>query len=130
MSQHPDQFPLLMVNMVGAGETGGFLDDALDRIAKMYESDAALRAKIKSALTYPVIVLIFSLLMGTGVIIFIVPIFETMFSPARRRTAGADRSPGDAVPQRLLGSAVGHRGGRGHRCGPTGGPCSAAPRSG
>ena len=46
----------------------------------MYESDAALRAKIKSALTYPVIVLIFSLLMGTGVIIFIVPIFETMFS--------------------------------------------------
>jgi type IV pilus assembly protein PilC len=80
MSQHPDQFPLLMVNMIGAGETGGFLDDALSRIAKMYESDAELRAKIKSALTYPVIVLIFSLLMGTGVIIFIVPIFETMFA--------------------------------------------------
>ncbi|MEP6559758.1 MAG: type II secretion system F family protein [Nakamurella sp.] len=80
MSKHPDQFPLLMVNMVGAGETGGFLSDALDRIAKMYESDAALRAKIKSALTYPVLVLIFSLLMGTGVIIFIVPIFEKMFS--------------------------------------------------
>ncbi len=79
MGQHPDQFPLLMVNMVGAGETGGFLDDALARIAKMYESDAELRAKIKSALTYPVIVLIFSLLMGTGVIIFIVPIFEKMF---------------------------------------------------
>ncbi len=80
MSRHPDQFPLLMVNMIGAGETGGFLDDSLDRIAKMYESDAALRAKIKSALTYPVIVLIFSFLMGIGVIIFIVPIFETMFS--------------------------------------------------
>jgi type IV pilus assembly protein PilC len=80
MSRHPDQFPLLMVNMVGAGETGGFLSEALDRIAKMYESDAALRAKIKSALTYPVLVLIFSLLMGTAVIIFIVPIFETMFS--------------------------------------------------
>ena len=80
MAEHPDQFPLLMVNMVAAGETGGFLDDALDRIAKMYESDAALRAKIKSALTYPVIVLIFSLLMGTAVVIFIVPIFEKMFS--------------------------------------------------
>ena len=38
MSAHPDHFPLLMVNMVGAGETGGFLDDALDRIAKMYEA--------------------------------------------------------------------------------------------
>jgi type IV pilus assembly protein PilC len=80
MSRHPDQFPLLMINMIGAGETGGFLDDALARIAKMYESDAELRAKIKSALTYPVIVLIFSLLMGTGVIVFIVPIFEKMFS--------------------------------------------------
>jgi type IV pilus assembly protein PilC len=80
MARHPDQFPLLMVNMVGAGETGGFLGDALDRIAKMYESDAALRAKIKSALTYPVIVLIFSVVMGIGVIIFIVPIFETMFA--------------------------------------------------
>jgi type IV pilus assembly protein PilC len=79
MSQHPEQFPLLMVNMVNAGETGGFLDQALARIAKMYESDADLRAKIKSALTYPVIVLIFSLLMGTGVILFIVPIFEKMF---------------------------------------------------
>ena len=79
MCQHPEQFPLLMVNMVNAGETGGFLDEALARIAKMYESDANLRAKIKSALTYPVIVLIFSLLMGTGVILFIVPIFEKMF---------------------------------------------------
>ena len=79
LSRHPDQFPLLMVNMIGAGETGGFLDDALARVAKMYEADANLRAKIKSALTYPVIVLIFSLLMGTGVILFIVPIFEKMF---------------------------------------------------
>ncbi len=79
MSRHPEQFPLLMTNMVNAGETGGFLDMALARIAKMYESDATLRAKIKSALTYPVIVLIFSLLMGTGVILFIVPIFEKMF---------------------------------------------------
>jgi type IV pilus assembly protein PilC len=79
MSAHPDQFPLLMVNMIQAGEAGGFLDDALARIARMYEADANLRAKIKSALTYPIIVLIFSLLMGTGVIIFIVPIFEKMF---------------------------------------------------
>src|ERR1700712_1222064 len=80
MSRHPEQFPTLMVNMINAGETGGFLDDALARIAKMYESDATLRAKIKSALTYPVIVLIFSLLMGTAVIVFIVPIFEKMFA--------------------------------------------------
>jgi type IV pilus assembly protein PilC len=79
MAQHPDHFPPLMINMVKAGETGGFLDGALDRVAKMYESDANLRAKIKGAMTYPVIVLIFSMLLGTGVIVFIVPVFEKMF---------------------------------------------------
>ena len=79
MAAHPDHFPPLMVNMVRAGEAGGFLDDALARIAIMYEADANLRAKIKSAMTYPVIVLLFSLLLGTGVIIFIVPVFEHMF---------------------------------------------------
>ena len=79
MSKHPEHFPSLMVSMVRAGESGGFLDDALARIAAMYESDASLRAKIKSAMTYPVIVLIFSMLLGTGVIVFIVPIFEKMF---------------------------------------------------
>ena len=80
LAAHPEQFPILMTSMVAAGETGGFLDDALDRIAKMYESDAALRAKIKSALTYPLVVLGFSLMMMIGVIWFIVPIFEGMFA--------------------------------------------------
>jgi type IV pilus assembly protein PilC len=79
MSRHPDHFPQLMVNMIKAGEAGGFLDDALARIATMYEADANLRAKIKAAMTYPVIVLIFSLMLGTGVIMFIVPVFEKMF---------------------------------------------------
>jgi type IV pilus assembly protein PilC len=79
MAEFPEHFPPLMINMIKAGETGGFLDDALARIAKMYEADANLRAKIKSAMTYPVIVLLFSLLLGTGVIIFIVPVFEKMF---------------------------------------------------
>jgi type IV pilus assembly protein PilC len=73
-------FPRLMVAMVHAGETGGFLDGALERIAANFEKDANLRAKIKSALTYPVIVICFSLLMITGVLIFIVPIFEKMFA--------------------------------------------------
>lgn len=80
MMKHPDHFPPLMINMVKAGETGGFLDDALARMATMYEADASLRAKIKSALTYPVIVLIFSMVLGIGVIVFIVPVFEKMFA--------------------------------------------------
>jgi type IV pilus assembly protein PilC len=80
LAEHPKQFPPLMVSMVAAGETGGFLDEALDRIALMFESDAALRAKIKAAATYPLVVLVFSVLMMAGVILFIVPIFEKMFA--------------------------------------------------
>jgi type IV pilus assembly protein PilC len=80
LAEHPQHFPHLMINMIRAGETGGFLDDALARIARMYEADSALRTKIKSAMTYPVIVLIFSLLLGAGVIVFIVPVFEKMFT--------------------------------------------------
>jgi type IV pilus assembly protein PilC len=80
LAQHVEHFPPLMIDMVRAGETGGFLDEALDRIATMYEADANLRASIKTALTYPVIVLIFSMLMGGGVVLFIVPIFERMFT--------------------------------------------------
>lgn len=79
MAQQPDHFPPLMVNMIKAGETGGFLDESLSRLARMYEADSNLRAKIKAAMTYPVIVLLFSLLLGTGVIVFIVPVFEKMF---------------------------------------------------
>ncbi|OLB65222.1 MAG: pilus assembly protein PilC [Actinobacteria bacterium 13_2_20CM_2_72_6] len=80
MGKHDRVFPTIMIAMIRAGETGGFLDDALERIATNLEKDAALRAKIKSALTYPVIVLLFSALMIVGVLLFIVPIFEKMFA--------------------------------------------------
>lgn len=79
LARHPKIFPALMIALVRAGETGGFLDAALERIAVNFEKDGALRGKIKSALTYPVIVLAFALLMVAGVLIFIVPVFEGMF---------------------------------------------------
>jgi type IV pilus assembly protein PilC len=79
LAKHDNVFPRLMIAMVRAGETGGLLDSALERIADNFEKDAALRAKIKGALTYPVIVLLFSVVMITAVLIFIVPIFEKMF---------------------------------------------------
>lgn len=79
LSKHDRVFPTLMVAMIRAGETGGFLDNALDRIAINFEKDAALKGKIKGALTYPVIVLGFSGLLIVGVLIFIVPVFEDMF---------------------------------------------------
>lgn len=80
MTRQDKIFPPLMVAMIRAGETGGFLDSALERIANNLEKDANLRAKIKAALTYPAIVLGFSTLMITGVLLFIVPIFERMFA--------------------------------------------------
>jgi type IV pilus assembly protein PilC len=79
LHRHDRVFPTLMVAMVRAGETGGFLDSALEQVAGTLEKDASLRGKIKSTLTYPVVVLGFSLLMITAVLIFIVPIFEDMF---------------------------------------------------
>jgi type IV pilus assembly protein PilC len=79
MAKHGKIFPRLMVAMINAGETGGFLDNALDRIATNLEKDATLRGKVKSALTYPVIVLAFSVVMIGAVLIFIVPVFSKMF---------------------------------------------------
>jgi type IV pilus assembly protein PilC len=79
LSKQDKVFPRLMIAMIAAGETGGFLDQALDRIATNFEKDAQLRAKVKSAMTYPVIVLCFSTLLVAGVLLFIVPVFAKMF---------------------------------------------------
>lgn len=72
-------FPRLMIAMVRAGEAGGMIDGALEQIAANFEKDSALRGKIKSALTYPAIVLGFTFVLIAGVLKFIVPIFEDMF---------------------------------------------------
>ncbi|MFC4058211.1 type II secretion system F family protein [Planomonospora corallina] len=80
LGRHPKVFPAIMVAMVRAGEAGGFLDNALERVAVNFEKDAALRGKIKSAMTYPVIVLIFTAVLVAAVLAFIVPVFEGMFA--------------------------------------------------
>jgi type IV pilus assembly protein PilC len=79
LAKHPDIFPRLMIFLVKAGETGGFLDASLESIAENFESDVKLRATIKAALTYPVAVLIMAFLAVIGMLIFIVPVFEGMF---------------------------------------------------
>ena len=78
-AKHPETFPPLMINMVRAGESGGFLDGALDSIAENFEKEVKLRGTIKSAMTYPVIVLIMSLASVAAMLIFIVPVFKSMF---------------------------------------------------
>ncbi|MFE4467554.1 type II secretion system F family protein [Leifsonia sp. NPDC056824] len=79
MAKHDVDFPPLMISMVRAGETGGFLDNALSSVAENFEKEVKLRATIKSAMTYPVVVLVMSLVSVVVMLIFIVPIFKNMF---------------------------------------------------
>src|SRR3954451_15347264 len=79
MGKHPDVFPPLMVNMSKAGEIGGFLDSVLLQVAANYEAEVKLRGKIKSAMTYPTVVLFIAVLAVTGMLLFIVPTFAKMF---------------------------------------------------
>ena len=80
MSKHaPKVFPPLMVNMIKAGEIGGFLDSVLLQVAENYEAEVKLRGKVKCAMTYPVVVFVMAMLAVTGMLLFIVPIFAKMF---------------------------------------------------
>ncbi len=80
LAKHPMVFPPIMINIVRAGETGGFLEDALIGLAENFESEVKLRSKIKSAMTYPIVVLCMAIVAVIGMLIFIVPIFEQMFA--------------------------------------------------
>jgi len=79
LQKHDEIFPPLMVNLLRAGETGGFLDKSLDTVATNFEKEVKLMGSIKSALTYPVIVLIISIVGVIGMLLFIVPVFKGMF---------------------------------------------------
>jgi type IV pilus assembly protein PilC len=79
LAKHPRVFPPIFVNLVRAGEVGGFLETSLESVAKNYEKEVELKATIKSALTYPVVVLIMALLAVVGMILFIVPVFDDLF---------------------------------------------------
>jgi type IV pilus assembly protein PilC len=79
MEKHPKAFDRLFVSMVRAGEVGGVLEMTLQRIASSLEAREALKRKVKSAMTYPTVVLIFALLAAIGMILFLVPIFTKMY---------------------------------------------------
>jgi type IV pilus assembly protein PilC len=80
MSKHPKVFNNLYVAMVRAGETGGQLDVVLNRVADNFEADYKLRQKVKSAMTYPVVVAGIAVLLLSAMLIFIVPTFAGMFT--------------------------------------------------
>jgi len=79
LGKHPTIFPPLMVNMTRAGEVGGFLDSVMLQIAENYEAETKLRGKVKSAMTYPVVVFFIAIFAVIGMLLFIVPVFAKMF---------------------------------------------------
>ena len=79
MSKHPKIFSVLFTSMVKAGEEGGQLEVVLLRLADGLEADYKLRQKIKSAMTYPVVVAGIAVLLVTVMLLFIVPNFAAMF---------------------------------------------------
>lgn len=76
----PTIFDELYVSMVRSGERSGQLAETMRRIATLLENSAKLRRKVKSAMTYPTVVLCLALVIATGMILFIVPVFAEMFA--------------------------------------------------
>lgn len=68
MQRHPRTFSNLFIGMIRAGEVGGVLEETLQRLSQFLESDVALRRKVKSAMTYPVLVAV----LATGITLFLV----------------------------------------------------------
>jgi len=78
-AKHPNVFSRLYVNMVKAAETGGILDKILDRLATFLESEQEIRSKIKSAMIYPILVLVFAINMVIALLVFVLPKFKEIF---------------------------------------------------
>ena len=80
MAKHPNVFSRLYVSMVEAGEAAGILDIVLDRVAFQIEKQEQIRRRVKGAMVYPTMVLIFATLVLIGMLMFLVPIFVKIFA--------------------------------------------------
>jgi type IV pilus assembly protein PilC len=79
-SRHPRCFSPLYLSMVRAAEVGGILDATLNRLALLLENEYEIRHKVKSAMMYPMVILVFSLLLTSCLMIFILPKFAEIFT--------------------------------------------------
>ena len=80
MARHPKVFSRLYVAMVEAGEAAGILDIVLDRVAMQMEKEQKIKSRVKGAMVYPIIVLIFATIVLNAMMLFIVPIFVKIFA--------------------------------------------------
>jgi len=79
LAKHPNVFSTLYTSMVKAGEMGGVLDEVLERLASFMEKDFSLKKKVKSALTYPVVILIMAMCIVFFLVTYILPTFVSLF---------------------------------------------------
>jgi type IV pilus assembly protein PilC len=79
LARHPKVFSRLYVSMVEAGEAAGILDAVLDRLATQIEKEANIKRRVKGAMVYPTLVLSFSFVVLTAMLLFIVPIFQKLY---------------------------------------------------
>ncbi len=80
MARHPKVFNRLYVSMVEAGEAAGILDTVLDRVAYQIEKETKIKRRVKGAMIYPTMVLIFATLVLVGMLLFLVPVFVNIFA--------------------------------------------------
>jgi type IV pilus assembly protein PilC len=80
LKKHPKVFDNLYTNLVAAGELGGVLDTILQRLATYIEKNEKLKGKVKGALVYPVTILIIAAVVVVVMLVFVIPVFQEMFS--------------------------------------------------
>jgi type IV pilus assembly protein PilC len=90
-SKHPNVFSRLYVNMVKAAEAGGILDKILDRLSEFLEKEQEVRGKIKSAMIYPILVLVFAVSMVIALFILVLPKFKELFESMNIQMPAATR---------------------------------------
>jgi general secretion pathway protein F len=79
LSKFPAVFPIFYVNMIKAGEAGGFLEDTISRMGVYLENSQALKSDVRSALIYPMILLFFGLVAVIVLLTFVIPKFSVIF---------------------------------------------------
>lgn len=85
MSRYPRVFSEMAINMVRAGSEGGFLEDALERVAQFTEQQQDLKSRTAGALAYPMFLAVVGFLVVGGLVVFFVPKFAVMFESLRTR---------------------------------------------
>ncbi len=85
MARHPKAFDELAISIVRAGSEGGFMEEALERVAKFTDQQAEMKSRVMGAMAYPIFLSVFSVIIVSVLIIFFVPKFESLFSRLREK---------------------------------------------